>query len=154
MPQLSSICVKTEKFHYDRSRLEKRQILIGKGKSPDNNKNERQWKAAVAAACGALQLRRRCRRDTIQTASDAAWPAEMTCGFPGPDSYALLWVAVLVPTIDGEKIFSQLMRVWMVIRVRVTYWQKFYHRRHNLRRDDVDTRTQTADMVSSTKQAS
>jgi len=32
------------------------------------------------------------RRGTLRPASDATWRPEMTCAFPGPDSYALLFL--------------------------------------------------------------
>jgi len=45
----------------------------------------------VDATCGD-----RGRRGTLRPASDVTWPPEMTCAFPGHDSYALLFFLLYI----------------------------------------------------------
>jgi len=40
------------------------------------------------------------RRGTLRPASDATWRPEMTCAFPGPDGYVLLFLRALVMTLS------------------------------------------------------
>jgi len=48
--------------------------------------------AAAAAAAAAVAATAAAARCGLRAAADANWRPEMTCAFPGPDSYALLFV--------------------------------------------------------------